>query len=60
MQLISKLNEGVRFSVYVIDIYSKYAWIVRLKEKKGVTVINAFKNLLNQSGRKETKIWVVE
>ena len=34
MQLISKYNKGVRFLLCVIDIFSKYAWIVPLKDKK--------------------------
>ena len=43
MQSISKLNKGFRFSLCVIDIFSKYAWVVLLKDKKGVTIVNAFK-----------------
>ena len=34
MQLISKFNKGFRFSLCVIDIYSKYAWVILLKDKK--------------------------
>ena len=46
MQLISKFNKGVRFLLYVIDIFSKYAWIILLEDKKGITVTNVFfKNL---------------
>ena len=43
MQLISKFNKGFKFSLRVIDIYSKYAWVVPLKDKKGVSIANAFK-----------------
>ena len=39
MQLISKLNRGIRFLLCVTDIYSKYAWIVPLKDKKKVLVL---------------------
>ena len=42
MQLISKFNEGFRFLLCVIDIYSKYALVIPLKEKKGITITNAF------------------
>ena len=42
MQLISKFNKGFRFLLYVTDIYSKYDWVVPLKDKKGVIVVNAF------------------
>ena len=34
MQLISKFNKGFRFLLCVIDIFSKYAWVVPLKDKK--------------------------
>ena len=42
MQLISKFNEGICFLLYVIDIFSKYTWVVPLKDKKGITNTNAF------------------
>ena len=42
MELISKSNKGLRFLLCVIHIYSKYAWVVPLKDKKGVTTVNAF------------------
>ena len=42
MQLISKFNKGFRFSLCVIDIFSKYAWVVLLKDKKGISIVNAF------------------
>ena len=42
MQLISKFNKGTRFLFCFIDIFSKYAWVVPLKDKKGVTIVNAF------------------
>ena len=66
MQLISKFNKGFRFLLCVIDIFSKYAWVVPLKDKKGITIINAFQKILNDSGRRQgqskrrkpNKIWV--
>ena len=42
MQLISKFNKAFRFSLCVIDIFSKYAWVVPLKDKKGVSIVDAF------------------
>ena len=42
MQLISKFNKGFRFLLCVIDIFSKYAWVVPLKDKKGVSIVDAF------------------
>ena len=58
MQLISKFNEGVRFLLCVIDIYSKYAWVVPLKDKTGVSIVRAFQIILKKSNRKPNKIWV--
>ena len=58
MQLISKFNKGFRFLLCVIDIFSKYAWVVPLKDKKGVTIVNAFQKILDDSKRKPNKIWV--
>ena len=49
MQLISKFNEGFRFLLCVIGIYSKHAWVLPLKDKKGTTITNAFKKYLNGS-----------
>ena len=45
MQLISKFNEGFKFLLCVIDIYSKYVWVVPLKDKKGVNIVNAFQSI---------------
>ena len=58
MQLISKFNKGFRFLLCVIDIYSKYAWVVPLKDKKGVSIVNAFQSILKKSNRKPNKTWV--
>ena len=58
MQLISKFNKGFRFLLCVIDIFSKYAWVILLKDKKGINIINAFQKILKESNRKPNKIWV--
>ena len=58
MQLLSKYNKGIRFLLCVIDIFSKYAWGVPLKDKKGVSIVTAFQGVLKQSNRKSNKIWV--
>ena len=57
-QLISKFNKEFRILLCVIDIFSKYAWVDPLKDKKGVTIVNAFQKILDRSGRKPNKIWV--
>ena len=56
MQLISKFNKGFRFLLCIIDIYSKHAWVVPLKDKKGVSIVNVFQNFLDDSKRKPNKI----
>ena len=60
MQLLSKYNKGITFLLCVIDIFSKYAWVVPLKDKKGISIVKAFQNILKQSNskRKPNKIWV--
>ena len=66
MQLLSKFNKGYRFLLCVIDIFSKYAWVIPLKDKKGISIVNAFQKILDDSkrseaedkGRNPDKIWV--
>ena len=58
MQLISKLNKWFRFLLCVIDTFSKYAWVVPLKDKKGVSIANALQKILDKQERKANKIWV--
>ena len=58
MQLLNKYNKGIRFLLCVIDIFSKYAWFVPLKDKKGVSIATTFQGVLKQSKRKPNKIWV--
>ena len=58
MQLISKFNKGFRFLLCIIDICSKYAVVVPLKDKKGVSINDAFQKTLDDSDRKPNKIWV--
>ena len=58
MQLISKFHEGFRYLVCVFDIFSKYAWVVTLKDKIGASIVDAFQKILDYSNRKRKKIWV--
>ena len=59
MHLLSRYNKGIRFLLCVLDIFSKYAWVVPLKDKKGVSIVTAFQSILKQSNsRKPNKIWV--
>ena len=56
MQLISKYNKGIRYILCAIDLFSKYAFVVPLKDKRGPTIVNAFQSILNSSKRKPNKI----
>ena len=56
--LISKFNKRFRFLLCVIDIYNKYAWVIPLKDEKGITIVNAFQKISKESNRKRCKIWV--
>ena len=58
MQLISKFNKEFRFLLCVIDIFTKYAWVVPLKDKKRCEYCYAFQKILKQSARKPNKIWL--
>ena len=58
MQLLSKFNKGIKYLLCVIDLFSKYAFVVPLKDKKGIGIVNAFQSILDKSKRKPNKIWV--
>ena len=58
MQLISKFNKGFRFLLCVIDIFTKYAWVVPLKDKIGLSIFTAFQKILEKSDNKPNKIWL--
>ena len=49
MQLISKFNKRFGFLLCVINIFSKYAWVVPLKDKKGISIVNAFQKMLDNA-----------
>ena len=58
MELIRKFNKGFRFFICVIDIFSKYTWVFPLKYEKSVSIVNAFRKILDDSKKKPKKIWV--
>ena len=45
MQLLSTFNKGFRFLLCAIDIFSIYAWVIPLKDKKGVSIVNGFQKI---------------
>ena len=58
MQLISKFNKKIRFLLCVIDIFTKCAWIIPLKDERGITINNDFQKVLDESKRKPNIIWI--
>ena len=58
MQLISKFYKGFRILLCVIYICSKYAWVIPLEDKNGITITNAFQKILDESKCKSNKICV--
>ena len=60
IQLISNFNKGLRFLLCIIDNSSKYAWVIPLKNKKSVTIVNTFQKVLDDWKRKPDKIWVYQ
>ena len=58
IQLISKYNKNIKYLLHVIDLFSKYAWVIPLKSKKEVTITSAFQKTLHSLKRKPNKIWV--
>ena len=53
---VSKFNK--KNFIMVFNIYSKYAWVIPLKDKKGITITNGFQKIFKKSSRKPNKIWV--
>ena len=57
MQLITKYNNWIRSLLCAIDLFRKYGQVVPLKDKKGVTIVNAFQSILDSSQRKPNVGW---
>ena len=57
MQSLSKYNRRIKYLLRAIDIFSKCAWVVPLKNKRGISIVNAFQKIISK-GRKPNKIWV--
>ena len=58
MQSLSRINKGIKYLLCVIDLYSKYAFVIPLRDKKGISIVNAFDKIIKQSEKKTNKIWV--
>ena len=51
MQSLSKYDKGIKYLLCAIDLFSKYAWVIPIKDKKGTSNVNAFKKII--SGKSE-------
>ena len=58
MQSFAKHNNGVKYLLNVIDVFSKYAWSIPILDKTGNSIVNAFDKIIKQSNRKPDKLWV--
>ena len=57
MQSLSKYSKGNKYLLCTIDLFSKYAWVVPLKDKKGTSIVKTSPKIISE-GRKPNKIWV--
>jgi len=58
MQSLAKYNDDIKYLLTVIDVVSKYGWIVPLKDKSGISTADGFTKIFSSSGRKPGKVWV--
>ena len=56
MQSLRKYSEGNKYLLCATDLFSKYAWVVHIKDKNGASIVNAFQEIISE-GRKQKKIW---
>ena len=58
MRLLSKQNKSIKCLLCALDLFSKHTYVVPLKDKKGISIINVFNKIIKQPKRKPNKIWV--
>ena len=58
MQSLCRKNKGIKYLLCAIDLFSKYAFVIPLKDKKGISIVNTFNKIIKQSNKKPNKIWV--
>ena len=51
MQSLGRKNKGIKYLLCAIDLYSKYAFVIPLKDKKGISIVNAFNKIIKQSNK---------
>ena len=55
MQSLSKYNKGIKYLLCAIDLFSKYAWVVPIKDKKGVSIVDAFQKIISEGSKAESQ-----
>ena len=50
------MPEGIKYLMCAINLFSKYAWVIPLKDKRGISIVNAFQKIISE-GRKPNKLW---
>ena len=60
MKSLIKCNEGIKYLLCAIDLFSKYAKVVPIKDKRTTTIVTAFQSILGSSKRKPNKIWLIK
>ena len=58
MSLISRFNKGIKYFLCVIDLFSRYSWVIPLKDKKEESIVERFKKILIDTNKKANKRWV--
>ena len=56
IQSLSKYNKGIKYLLCAINLFCKYTWVVPLKDKRGIAIVNGFQKIILK-GRKPNKIW---
>ena len=54
MSKLNKCSKGIKYILCAIDLFSKYTWVVPSKDKRGITIVNAFQEIISK-GRKPKK-----
>ena len=58
MESFSSKSKKLKYLLCIIDIFTKYAWVKPVEDKKCKTVLNAFADIVNESNRKPNKLWI--
>ena len=58
MESLSSQNKNIKYLLCAIDVFTEYAWVKPLKDKKGKTILNAFMEIVNEPNCKPNKLWV--